>query len=321
LKKDALISTWLQVTQTAFDSGRPYSVLRFDENCRAEVFIGMTRSGQRCLILNEAVPANKPIEREKLSLIYDNSIPGMVLLLSDDTYKDLFDELISSMYVAVKDLDSKQDAVEIFRAHFIKWTTFFDSDFSSKLSDDAVMGLVGELKVLESLVADADELSINTVLEAWRGPYDESQDFVLDDQLVEVKTIGTRSREVKISSLQQLTAVEGKDLSLLVNTTFPDDENGSSIGSLVISVRDRAIYLLGDVTILYKALGQKGLHPKNLDDYEHLRFGFRGEHIYNVLSDDFPKLSSDNISEGIISARYTITLSALQPFMTTSKEY
>jgi hypothetical protein len=319
--KDALRSTWLQITQTAFDPGRPYKILRFDENCRAEVFIGMTRCGQRCLILNEAVPINKPIERDKLSLLYDSNIPGMVLLLSDDTYKDLFDELISSMYVVVKDLASKQDAIEMFRAHFIKWTTFFESDFSSKLSDDAVMGLVGELKVLESLVAEADELSINAVLESWRGPYDESQDFVLDDQLIEVKTIGMRSRQVVINSLQQLTAVKGKDLSLLVNRTFSDDENGSSIRSLVISIRDRAIYLLGDATILYKALGQKGLHPKNLDDYEHLRFGFRGEHIYNVLSDDFPNLSSDNVPEGIISANYAISLSALQPFMTTSKEY
>jgi len=319
--KDALRSTWLQVTKTAFDPERPYKILRFDENCRAEVFIGMTRSGQRCLILNEAVPANKPIEREKLSLLYDSSIPGMVLLLSDDTYNDLFDELISSMYVVVKDLVSKQDAIEMFRAHFIKWTTFFDSDFSSKLSDDAVMGLLGELKVLEYFVAEADELSINTVLESWRGPYDESQDFVFDDQLVEVKTIGMRSRQIMINSLQQLTAVKGKDLSLLVNTIFSDDENGSSIKSLVISIRDRAISLLGDATILYKALGQKGLHPKNLDDYEHLRFGFRGEHIYNVLSDDFPNLSSDNVPEGIISASYAISLSALQPFMTTSKEY
>ena len=124
------------------ESGRTYKILRFDKHCKAEVFIGMHRSGERCLILHEAAPIKKAIDRERLCLRYDKEFPGLVLALSDSAYTDLFDELISSMYEVVKDVVSAQHAVENFRAHFIKWASFFDSQFSSKLSDDAVMGLV-----------------------------------------------------------------------------------------------------------------------------------------------------------------------------------
>jgi hypothetical protein len=321
LKKEGLRAIWAKLSQTAIEPGRSYKILRFDENCSADVFVGMTRSGDRCLILSEPAPVLKPIEREKLCLEYDESIPGLVLRLSDDTYSDLFDELISSMYIVVKDLTSKQDAIEKFRAHFIKWSAFFDSEFYARLSDEAVMGLVGELKVLQWFLAEADELTVNAILESWRGPYDEGQDFVLDDRLIEVKTVGIRSRHITINSLHQLTEAEGKDLNLLINTAFPEIENGDSINSLVTKIRDETLSLLGDTSILYKALSQKGLGPRNLEDYEHLRFGFRKEDIFDVLLDGFPRLTNAVVLDGITSAKYDLSLSALKPFLTSSREY
>ena len=90
----------------------------------------MHRSGERCLILHEAAPIKKAIDRERLCLRYDKEFPGLVLALSDNAYNDLFDDLISSMYEVVKDVASARHAVENFRAHFIKWATLFDSQYS-----------------------------------------------------------------------------------------------------------------------------------------------------------------------------------------------
>ena len=321
MNKERILAMWSHLAETAFEPGREYKVLRFDENCGAEVFVGMTRSGERCLLLSKAAPLKKPIEKERLRLLYDRSVPGLVLLLSDDSYSDLFDELISSMYAVVKDLAPEQSAVDEFRGHFIKWATFFDSDFESDLSVDAVVGLIGELKILKDLISTADESSVNALLESWRGPYDEAQDFVLEDRLIEVKTIGMRSRQIKISSLHQLSAEPGKEFDLLVNTTFRDGENGQSIGGLVRIIRDRVVLLLGDTSILYKALGQKGLHPKNLEEYEYVRCSFYREDIYDVLPDGFPKLIHNNVLEGIATATYDLSLPALQPFIKSSREY
>lgn len=319
--RESLQEIWELLAATPFESGRTYKILRFDKHCRAEVFIGMHRSGERCLILHEAAPIKKAIDRERLCLRYDKEFPGLVLALSDNAYNDLFDDLISSMYEVVKDVASARHAVENFRAHFIKWATLFDSQYSAKLSDEAVMGLVGELKVLESLLCSANEATVNELLESWRGPYDEGHDFVFDDKTVEVKTVGVKSRHISINSLHQLTAVTGKDLDLLVNIAFQDNENGDSLSSMVTRIRATITSLVGDVTILYRAMSQKGLNLQNLADYEHLRFGFLDEEVYDVLLEGFPKLTKDNVSKAISSVKYDLSLSALEPFIRSSSEH
>ena len=130
-----------------------------------------------------------------------------------------------------------------------------------------------------------------------------------------------KSRHISINSLHQLTAVTGKGLDLLVKTAFRDNENGDSLSSMVTRIRATIASLVGDATILYRAMSQKGLNLQNLSDYEHLRFGFRDEEVYDVLLEGFPKLTTDNVSKAISSVKYDLSLSALETFIRSSSEH
>lgn len=302
--------------------GDDYRYLRFaDESCVSDVYVALGPNDERALILRTNANGVTPEDKRKLSIRYDFKLQAVVLSLLDSGYQDLFDDLVMSLFSVIKDIESKTEATDCFIRHFRKWASFFDVDEKQSLSDEVVLGLIGELRVLNELMSKARESEINSVLEGWRGPYDESKDFVLIDRDVEVKTISKRAREVSIQSLQQLTEQPGKDLHLLVQRVKLSYEGGLSLDAMF---RDTCTFVIekgGDVSILYEAVHQKGLNRINMKDYSHLRYKFEKEELYDVLKPGFPKIDEAHKASGFTRASYGLSLGELSPYLIMEKHF
>lgn len=315
-----LRSMWDQLESSGIQDD--FATLRLDSACLSEVFIALSGLGQRCLILRLDVPLQfQAIRREKLEIEFNQGVPGLVLTLTDSFYQDLFDDLVLSLFNVIRDVSVPQDYIATFIATFRKWATFFDKEYLRKLDDDTVKGLIGELRLLSELVDQSDEIEVNETLRSWRGPYDESQDFVCADRNIEVKTMSPRSASFWVSSLEQLEEELGKGLELLIYTAEQNFDAGITLEQIFRTVKQSALIKGADVSILFDAISQKGLNLGNIAEYNAVRLQFLKEDWFNVLMEEFPRLTPNIVRTGITKAKYKISFNSLEPYSIRRKEF
>lgn len=285
--------------------------------------IGFNKKSQRCLILELPFDFDKSFqqfEKENLSLKYFKKEKCLCIILNDDFFKDLFDDLILSIYSKIYNIFNTEEYSELFTRHFFKWSAFFENKKTDGLTRDQVKGLIGELFYLKNLLLNS-ELNVDGLLISWRGPYDEGHDFVFEFIDYEVKTIESSKNSVRISSEFQLESEKGKELELVVIFVNPDNENGLSLKSLINDIKIIVLDKLGDNSIFINALAQKGLSIGDLDQYEIYRYTPIQEISYDSTRENFPKLIHSLIPEEINKLNYKIRLNLLEDFQINKKEF
>ena len=198
---------------------------------------------------------------------------------------------------------------------------FFDDKQNKRMSAEEIQGFFGELFVLNEAVIKTTNQNVNESLGSWRGPYDNTNDFVFDKKNIEVKTKQDSKSFVKISSEFQLDIEFDKGLELLVVSIVNDISHGKSIfdllSKIIVLIREKQ----GDLTILYHALSQKGLTIDTVKEYNNHRFIVKKTTSYDCSKEDFPKLSISNIPEEITKLKYQLRTSALSDFLIEEKKY
>lgn len=285
--------------------------------------IGFNKKSQRCLIIELPFDFDKPFqqfEKENLSLKYFKKEKCLCIILNDDFFKDLFDDLILSIYSKIHNISNTEEYSELFARHFFKWSTFFENKKTDGLTRDQVKGLIGELFYLKNLLLNS-KLSVDELLISWRGPYDEGHDFVFEFTDYEIKTIESSKNNVRISSEFQLECEKGKNLELVVILVNSDNENGLSLKSLINDIKIIVLDKLGDNSIFINALAQKGLTIGDLDQYEIYRYTPIEEISYDSTRENFPKLIRSTIPEEINKLNYNVRLNLIEEFIVNKKQF
>lgn len=285
--------------------------------------IGFNKKSQRCLILELPFDFDKPFqqfEKENLSLKYFKKEKCLCIILNDDFFKDLFDDLILSIYSKIYNISNTEEYSELFTRHFFKWSSFFENKKTDGLTRDQVKGLIGELFYLKNLLLNS-ELIVDDILLSWRGPYDEGHDFVFEFTDYEIKTIESSKNNVRISSEFQLESEKGKELLLVVIFVNTDIKNGLSLKSLINDIKTIVLNKLGDNLIFINALAQKGLTIGDLDQYEIYRYTPIEEISYDSNRENFPKLIRSSIPEEINKINYNIRLNLIEEFIINKKQF
>jgi hypothetical protein len=285
--------------------------------------IGFNKKSQRCLILELPLDFDKPFqqfEKENLSLKYFKKEKCLCIILNDDFFKDLFNDLILSIYSKIYNISNTEEYSELFTRHFFKWSAFFENKKTDGLTRDQVKGLIGELFYLKNLILNS-ELNVDELLISWRGPYDEGHDFVLEFTDYEIKTIERSKNNVRISSEFQLESEKGKELELVVILVNIDNENGLSLKSLINDIKKNVLDKLGDNSIFINALAQKGLSIGDLEQYEIYRYTPVEEISYDSKRENFPKLIRSSIPEEINKLNYNIRLNLIEEFIINKKKF
>ena len=301
-----------------------FRYIRLDKNSKPEFNIGFNSNGCRCIILE--LPKGFSfdfnfVKKENLSIRNIKKENYIVIELLNINYNDLFNDLLLSLYQKIKDITHAQDYSNEFVLTFGKWIEFFENDRKNQLSEEQIQGLFGELFVLNEYLKKSNPSTINSLLSSWKGLYDSANDFEFDLKNVEVKTKKDSILFVKISSEYQLEKELDKSLELLVVSVRIDLINGKSIFDMLLEIIKLLRETLGDLSILYRALNQKGLTVENLKQYNNHRFIVTKTESFNAGHIDFPKLSISNIDSEILNLKYKLRVTQLDEYLIESKKY
>lgn len=322
MEVNSLILKWENFKD--FQDNRGYKALRISADCIPELYIATDFDGYRCLLLYLPIGVEvklKGTDKEKLKLSYLPTNNIILIKLNDLGFVDLFNDLILSLYLKIKDLtDPNHYSKELIHS-FYKWAEFFENRLASKLTYDEIKGLYGELFVLNEFLEQTDSINVNTILDSWKGPFDTTNDFVFDDKNIEIKTKEESKPFVRISSEYQLEKEFDKGLELLVVSLKIDMVKGESIHDLLKTTVQHVRRNLGDLSILYRALGQKGLTIDSTIEYNNHRFIVSRTNSYDCEKENFPKLSVSNLPVEITRLNYNLRINTLNNFLLEEKIY
>lgn len=321
MRVEQLADKWEQISASNVVKG--YKSLRITASCYSDVYLAINEQGNHCLILS--LPNGhdlkfKVIKKDKISLEYLSDKNYVVMTLLDSDFNGLFDDLILSLFNAIKDIEDVAVYSKVFIQTFHRWVLFFTPELPDKLPKDIVKGIFGELVVLKSLIKNLEYSDINDILSGWVGPYDQGHDFIYDDRDIEVKTKDHKRVSVRISGEHQLEIEAGKELILSVVSVSEDLIHGVSMKMLLQELKELTFGRLGDFSIVLKALHQKGLTLQNIGTYDNHRFKPKAITDYNCLGKGFPKIISANLPSNISNVKYDLNLTEMSKFILRVRE-
>jgi hypothetical protein len=320
MNKEKIEKIWIDITH----SGKgEFEYQLLSKKTIPQLNIGYNKKNQRCLILELPLKFDKSFqqfEKENLSLKYFTKERCLCIVLNDDFFKDLFDDLILSIYSKIWNITNTEEYSELFTRHFFKWSSFFENKRNEGLSKDQVKGLIGELIYLKNLLLNP-KINVDDVLLSWRGPYDEGHDFVFDFTDFEIKTIEKSKNNVRISSEFQLESEKGKKLELVVISVEADFENGLSLKGLVNEIKSIVLDRFGDNSIFINAISQKGLIIGDLEQYDIYKYTPIEQTSYDGSNEEFPKLIRSHLPEEINKLNYNIKLNLIERFIINKKHF
>lgn len=271
-----------------------------------QVRVGVNREGQYLLLLpcdsdllRKTLPYTTGLELNVKSYTVKGKNKLFLELLClvtelNQTFTDVVKNICERIEQGQGPLQSVKESIDEFR-ELLKQT-------SLRITDDEVLGLLGELLQLELF----EKNNIDAV-DNWTGPDKKRHDFIFDGVSVEVKTSQrTGSPVIKIHGLEQLLIPEGGDLLLSYFRVEAVPEGGMTIPALIDKLKSK---------ISRAALNEKLKLYDYSDNSRHLWERYRWnllEKKYYVVDESFPKLTKIELGgeplSGISEIQYSVNL-------------
>jgi hypothetical protein len=193
-------------------------------------------------------------------------------------------ELVSSVEAADSPARAAAEAFERWRA------LFSEATLRGVLSEERLIGLLGELLTLESLLIKNAPRDLGY----WTGPLGEAQDFRTGTHAVEVKsTLAREGRIISIASIDQLQPPPAAELCL-IHHRLDRDPNGFNIADMI----DRLTSSGAARRALAAGLRENDVNIDDLKIYGGRRYREVESRTYDVQSFAFPKITRGSFKGG-----------------------
>ncbi len=208
-------------------------------------------------------------------------------------------------------VEGNENPYEVVARVIRNWKSFWANKNTNILSEEQIIGLICELKVLQRFIL----INKSNALKTWTGPSGEKHDFNFTDWSLEVK--GTRSADVihTVNGIDQLKCLANKKLgfiSFLISVT--DTNNSVSLPGVIEDIKVDLVNRPDLIIFFYQLLAQWGYSPIHADDYNNFKIEILESTFFEV-NDLFPSLTSDKLNaplnNRITSVRYDISLEGL----------
>ena len=303
---DKLMSTWAEMKGEA--TGYPVARQLFQTQSGVKVSRFCTQHGQVGLLINMKNEASFRLNPRYNNLKFQkvNKKDGtfdVIMILTASELEAYFALLCVQIIRGLSRLSGRVDS--FLNSVLSEWSSLLKG--TVQMSPEKERGLWCELHILEAAIRRHGK---EAALNAWVGPDEAPQDFVFDSAAVEVKSVFEKAAEIKISSLDQLDFAG--QLYLTVVALYKDPR-GQTLKDKVESIekllddghsieyfRD-TLYQVGYVPTLEKTGSDDTYCADNVD-------------WYDASHEEFPKLNRSAISPAIYSARYSLSVAALEKF-------
>ena len=238
------------------------------------------------------------------------------ITLEDYDFITIFIKLIYLITDELEKFDteaSDQDKLYEILTVFKDWKEMFRNARNKKLSENRIIGLLGELWFLEKLIIKSGETGFE--LECWQGPEGNDEDFSFEGNLFEIKSSkSTNNNVVKINSLRQINS-EGIPTFLVhqsMSAALHADDDADSLYKAVERVKN---FISHDFSQLMK-FEHKLLRSSYIHDEKYTEPAFRlDKSTFYEVKNDFPRIYSEEIDPCISNVRYSIDLDKCRTFI------
>ncbi|WP_404453969.1 PD-(D/E)XK motif protein [Virgibacillus necropolis] len=237
----------------------------------------------------------------------------LVLSHQEEYDHKIFEAVIENICNDLLSLSQYGDMLSKLQRNLERWRSFFSINGWEGLSQEAEIGLYGELWVLRELLQNDP----NTI-ENWVGPEKEPNDFQKSAIALEVKTITSKKHyKVFINNEKQLDDIGLKGLFLLA-VVMRKIDSGETLFEIIESVRRELVNDPYSLNLFEEKLFLVGYLDIHSDLYD-TGFVFQELLSYQVF-DGFPRLLSKELHNGVGDLRYSINLGACEPYKVEFKE-
>jgi len=223
-----------------------------------------------------------------------------------DTYLKLIEKIISAIY---KNEDQKENIRQIL-TKLQSWRKCFEDEKYAGLSIEEQIGLFGELNYIKKTLSK--NISLQNILEYWKGPEGGLHDFKHQNFLLEVKTFSKNKNKIRISNPQQLNYTFFKNIYLCsVEINF--DFSGKTIVDLINELTNKFSTnekLLSQFSEKLNQAGYLDVHKENYNE----KFIVNKIEYYKV-TENFPTILPDQIHSQISDVFFSINIHACNKFI------
>lgn len=310
------------ISESSSSTSEGFLIRRILPESKKDLFLGIEKQHKtKVFILNigentnlqlRNFPESNGILIKKISLPHE-SIHGdsIAVFLRDDRFSDIFSSLVADICEKLTASDSNSGSVDILRNRLKKWQVFFEQNKPQGLSEEAVIGLFGELNFLNSyLISSTKSKSIL----AWKGFQNTNQDFYFPNAAVEVKTTLAREPSViRIASERQLDKSSYPSLFIAHYSIDRSESNGMTLPVLIDEIKNK---LKGDSdaeNYFDTALFELGYIDAHAEKYNS-KYSVRDLSFYEV-TEAFPKITEDMLPNGVGDVQYGISISECRHYI------
>ena len=233
-----------------------------------------------------------------------NKIIDVILL--DRSLISPFNGFLLDLYTQIKETKQSDNAVQVLSNTLSTWIKLFKSVNKKGLSEEAQLGLYGELYFLYRLLKNGKHSGM--VIEKWTGPDKLAKDFIFDNCSIEIKATKVGAPAINVSSENQLNNARDLNLylSLFIFDFLPTD--GYTLNSIIKEIKE----LINELEVEEKfeeKLELAGYKEDHCDQYENRSYALRDQKHF-IVDEKFPRIIYGEISEGISNVSYSIHPSA-----------
>lgn len=209
-------------------------------------------------------------------------------------------------------LDDKEKPADVVNKVIRNWKTFWKSPVKQILSEEELIGLICELKVLKDLLT----INPGMALSSWTGPLAEKHDFSFTDWNLEIKGTRRGGSVHTINGIDQLEPPHNKSLGLISFLVSPSTSaKAINLQEIVEDISIRSLNTRPDLLVRFnELLAAAGYSPIYATEYERFSIEILSAIIYTV-DDAFPSLTTaklrDALNARITNVRYDISLEGI----------
>lgn len=232
------------------------------------------------------------------------------IYLIDNELKDVFSLFIENIIEDIRDCSTESEAINITSNIIQKWKKLFDKINNQGLNLEQQKGLLGELIFLNKLLEN--NFSADYILNCWTGPDFDDKDFTIGAVCFEIKFTTSKLPRIKITSERQLDILNVDKLFLVSYVSEKVKENGISLNSIINTIENKISHNSRALKYFKERLETAGYIEEDNDNYN-TQYGIKKRYIYQI-NEEFPRLTNENLPQGIYNTSYYIEISAIEVF-------
>ena len=295
------------VTRRIYDSS-PYDIFiarTYDENYQVVIRVDKN-------YINQLSNLRINISSIKIDIVKQSNYEFLLIKLLDQSLIGIFDSILNIILSESVYEEAESAMVHKFLQQLKRWQKFMSTSKTSILSEDKIRGLIAELKFLSELLID-NSLLKQEIIEAWYGPDRLHHDFIFNNTAVEVKSVSNLDKKsVTISSEYQLES-NSNQLFLRVYCILKSSvaaENAINLNTIIKNISEKLD--INERSQFDEKLIECGYIPNEKYD----EFNYKIELINNYqVTEDFPRLCSSSLANGVLNVRYDIDLNKIEKFI------